>query len=203
MFYNDYEDYMRNVLGYTGMNTNTYQQYDNNYNNMQFDTYQVRNELYDIERMYPEIYRIINPMVCTACNNNNQPVNEQMLEQMTNDIYDNVVNRVEIQNIVNLNIETRETRDSENKDCKDCSRINNTKTKEKQEDRSPVPRRRNRLLTDLIRILLLNQLIRPNRPPFRPGPPPRPGFPPIGPGGRPPFNPNRPGQMPFPNRDIY
>ena len=192
MLYNDYEDYMRSVLGYSGMQNNTYQHYNNNYNDMQMNQYQVRNELYDVEQMYPEVYRIINPMVCTMCDNNNQPITEELLEQMTNNIYDNVVNRVEIENIININVNTRE---AESKDCKECNNRNvGSKINEKPvENRSPTPRRRNQLLRDLIRILLLNQLIRPNRPPFRPGPPPgpRPGFPGPRPGmGRPPFNPS-------------
>ena len=120
--------------------------------------------------MYPDLYRLINPLVCDMCDKNNKPITEDLVEQMTNHIYDNVVNRVEIQNVINLNIETR-----------------NSKTKENEKDienRSPVPAsrpRRNRLLQDLIRILLLNELLRRNRPPFRPGPgpmpmPPRPWF---------------------------
>lgn len=124
MYYNNYEDYMRNVLGYSYMNNNTYQQYDNNYsnynyyNNMQMNQYQARNDVSDIEKMYPEIYRIINPIVCKMCDNNNQPISESLIEQMTNEIYDNVVNRTEIQNVINLNVNTREAGISE---CNDCN----------------------------------------------------------------------------------
>ncbi len=261
MYYNNYEDYMRNVLGYSNMNNNTYQQYDsnysnyNNYNNMQMNQFQIRNDVTDIEKMYPEIYRIINPMVCKMCDNNNQPISESLIEQMTNEIYDNVVNRVEIQNVINLNVNTRESEESE---CDDCNRssepnrsyvtnknasgnlnknnnctnnisssniannsnsnnsnsINNSNNNSNNcncthsntnsqnnssrqsntlvsdsmcnsqtivenitENRSPVQgsaRRRNNLLRDLIRILILNQLFRPNRPnrpPYRPQPP--------------------------------
>ena len=58
--------------------------------------------------MYPDIYKIINPMVCRACDNNTQPVTEYLIEQMTDDIYDNAVKRFEVRNVINLNIETRE-----------------------------------------------------------------------------------------------
>ena len=173
--------------------------------------------------MYPEIYKIINPMVCRMCDNNTQPVSEYLIEQMTDDIYDNVVNRVEIQNVINLNIGTRETDVEINTNREENNRSNSStlnlqnrgttnsantssslsssnnnatiknkeiKETDERETRSPIPRRRNRLLRDLIRILILNRLIRPgrpNRPPFRPGPG----------GPRPPF-PNRPGMGPRP-----
>lgn len=239
MYYNDYEDYMRSVLGYSNSNENTYCNscnYGMNYNDMDYNNSNYRDTTdSNIERMYPEIYKIINPMVCRICDNNTEPVTEYLIEQMTDDIYDNVVNRVEVQNVINLNIGTREIDETltssarenrgdlkENRETKgsinvstNSNNINkapnitnkNTSTNLKQSDlintnnnrsvepeerelRSPSPRRRNRLLRDLIRILLLNRLIRPgrprpNRPPFRPGPvgprPPMPG----GPGFRP------------------
>ena len=178
MLYNNYEEYMRNVLGHSYTPGNTYEQFDNNYANCMNYNFANRNTSYtnpynnssNIEDMYPDLYRLINPLVCDMCDKNNKPITEDLVEQMTNHIYDNVVNRVEIQNVINLNIETR-----------------NSKTKENEkniENRSPVPAsrpRRNRLLQDLIRILLLNELLRRNRPPFRPGPgpmpmPPRPWF---------------------------
>ena len=211
MYYNDYEDYMRNVLGYNNMRDNTYSYFSRDTSNS------------NIEQMYPEIYKIINPMVCRACDNNTQPISEYMVEQMTDDIYDNVVNRVEIQNVINLNIGT--TRDDdmevalnrEEDNSRNGSVNNNTqqnrsgvsfsnnalnnssqnnslgktssnaivsKVTESEVRETRSPRRRNTLLRDLIRILILNRLIRPgrpNRPPYRPGPGgpigPRPGFP--------------------------
>ena len=110
MYYNDYEDYMRSVLGYSNTNDNTYCNncnYSMNYNDMDYNNY--RNSVSNIEHMYPEIYKIINPMVCRMCDNNNQPVTEYLIEQMTDEIYDNVANRTEIQNVINLNISTRDS----------------------------------------------------------------------------------------------
>lgn len=236
MLYNNYEEYMRNVLGHSYKPGNTYEQFDYNY----YDKYDYNNcnncnaynncqncmnynftnrntqytnsynNLLNIEQMYPDLYKIINPMVCDMCDKNNQPITEDLVERMTNNIYDNVVNRIEIQNVINLNIETREMnvcRDAKDReaeisksDCVSCSRINNStsrvlnnnsvinsKVKENEkntENRSPISAsrpRRNRMLQDLIRILILNELLRRNRPPFRPGPgpmpmPPRPWF---------------------------
>ena len=211
MYYNDYEDYMRNVLGYNNMRDNTYSYFNRDTSNS------------NIEQMYPEIYKIINPMVCRACDNNTQPISEYMVEQMTDDIYDNVVNRVEIQNVINLNIGTTRDDDMEvvlnreednsrngsvnnntqqnrsgasfsnnalnnssqnNSLSKTSSNVIASKVTESEVRETRSPRRRNTLLRDLIRILILNRLIRPgrpNRPPYRPGPGgpmrPRPGFP--------------------------
>lgn len=233
MYYNVYEDYMKSVLGYPTSNQNTY---DNNCNcGMNYNSYiNSRNtDTSNIEQMYPEIYKLINPMVCRMCDNNTQPISEYLIEQMTDDIYDNVVNRVEIQNVINVNIGTREMAEDEamektklvnkiaNSNLSNNSNSltsrsssantgasmtntnisNNVQQKnesqkliEERENRSPQPRRRNTLLRDLIRILILNRLIRPQRPPmkppFRPGPG-RPGFPypgmPGGPAQRPPM----------------
>ena len=220
MYYNDYEDYMRNILGYSGINSNTYDFQDR------------ANSASNIEQMYPEIYKVINPMVCKMCDSNTQPVTEYLIEQMTDDIYDNVVNRIEIQNVINVNIGTRDY-DNENEE-KNLNRgensnnrssvnnlssrsngntlnsnINSSSTKpisyakpkedieENRETRSPHRQRRNMLLRDLIRILLLNRLIRPERPPR----PPRPCY-----GGQCPGIPGRPGQYPrppMPRTDYY
>ena len=239
MYYDDYDDYMRSVLGYSNTNDNTYCNgcyYGMNYSSMDYNNR--NNDIANLEQMYPEIYRIINPMVCKLCDNNTKPVNDYLIEQMTDDIYDNVVNRVEVQNVINLNIGTREADDivveesrgesKENRENRSTNLSRNTNTSsssikstntgvsansnvlqstqnrsiesESRDVRSPHPRRRNTLLRDLIRILLINRLIRPgrpNRPPFRPMPCPRP----IGP--RPPI----PGPMgprpPMPRYDDY
>lgn len=250
MYYNEYDDYMKSVLGYPSLNDNTYYSncnYRMNYNDMDYNNYR-RTEIADIEQMYPEIYRVINPMVCRSCDNNTQPVTEYLIEQMTDDIYDNAVRRIELKNVINLNIETREVEDSsqniridnktdirennETRNSVNTSSINKTNnistknglnstinTKQKEyisnnksienestETRSPAPRR-NTLLRDLIRILIINRLLRnrrpgPNRPPFRPGPPPIGPRPPMpgGPGfGPEPISP----RPPMPRLDEY
>ena len=112
MYYDDYDDYMRSVLEYSKTNDNTYCNgcyYGMNYSSMDYNNR--NNDNANLEQMYPEIYRIINPMVCKLCDNNTKPVNDYLIEQMTDDIYDNVVNRVEVQNVINLNIGTREADD--------------------------------------------------------------------------------------------
>ena len=226
MYYNEYDEYMKSILGYPNLNDNTYCSscnYGINYNDMDYNNY-TRAETANIEQMYPEIYRIINPMVCKACDINTQPVTEYLIEQMTDDIYDNAVKKIEVKNVINLNIETRGAEDVK-KNTSNISKNNTMSTKstlssvanakqsestsnnrsiesESTETRSPVPRRRNTLLRDLIRILIINRFLRnrrpgSNRPPFRPGPQPIGPRPPI-PGG-PRFGP----RPPMPRFDEY
>ena len=56
MLYNDFEDYMRSVLGYsTNESGNINQQYQNEYQTLYGSTYQTRESNFDIEQMYPQI----------------------------------------------------------------------------------------------------------------------------------------------------
>lgn len=169
---NPYEEYMRNNLGY---NVNPAMMNNMNmYPNNQF--YESENNFGDnqanIDNMYPEIYRIIYPMVCKACMNTNENITEDLVSRITNEIYINIEN-IEISkenrnnsNVVNNNQTTKNVR-PENMNGK--SNLADA-TLSRQEDRN-----RNPLLRDLIRILVLRELLgRPNRPPFRP--PVRPPF---------------------------
>ena len=146
-----YEEYMRNVLGYQARNT-----YDDwGITNMtQMDTILMQ----ELENCYPDIYRIIYPMVQRICEKNNRKtLTRELIDNMTNEIY--------------FAIEDKEM-------------IENREKEEKPENRQIV---RNTNLNDLIRILILRELLwrpggrppymRPPRPPMRPpmGPtPPRP-----------------------------
>ena len=126
MNYQDYDEYIRNLIGYPTM-----QKSISPYTNMDLNSD-------DLERMYPEVYRVVYPMVCFACDNIRTPVTEPMLDTMADDIYD----RVEADGRINIDISV-EVRDGI----------------ENREDRQRRPRRRNRFLRDLIRILLLRELI--------------------------------------------
>ena len=151
-----YEEYMRTVLGYTpSCMQDTFN--TNDYYIMQ-NNYINDNAL---ESFYPEIYRQLYPLVTNECNTNNMPITQEILEQMI----DNILNTVEI----DLKIETR----------KEEGKNSNTR----QQDR--MPRQNNNLLRDLVRILILNELVRRryNRHQFSGNPPrppmhgPRPPFP--------------------------
>lgn len=166
MYYQNYEDYMRNVLGYPNPN--------------QEPTYQFQNDFYpeintEDEQLYPEIYRIIYPMVCKICDEKEgMPLTNQLLEEMTNTIYSNI--EPEIEEEVPEKREVLKNGDVRNP---------NVKIQEPQ-TRQRVP---NRTLQDLIRILLLRELFQRRRPNPRP---PFPGGPGMGPGPRPPMPPRPP-----------
>ena len=141
MNYQDYDEYMRSLMGYPSMRTSMNQPM--NPGMTQFSNMDACAD--DLERMYPETYRVIYPMVCFACDNIRTPVTEETVDMMTDDIYD----RVEADGRINIDISV-EVRNNE----------------ETQENRQRRPRRRNRFLRDLIRILLLRELIRRRRPRF-------------------------------------
>ena len=67
MSYQNYEDYMRNVLGYSPyvQNDYTYQEPEDLYNYQEMPE-EVAN-VEDVTPFYPEIYKIVYPMVQKAC----------------------------------------------------------------------------------------------------------------------------------------
>ena len=227
MYYQNYEDYISSILGYPvqnnmgcslGYNTDQTNTYSNA--NIEYLTSMPRysNEILDL---YPEIYKIVNPMFCKICEANTKPITSELIEQMTDEIYLNLESDTNIDDeIINIRVNlpnseaeanrnrqvqknAQNTSGNTSKRIRDNRQDNSTKsrveetakaTSQPREDRQI--RRRNNTLRDLIKILILNQLLggrRPQRPP-RPFPPPRPPFP-----GGPRPNP-RPSIMP---RDTY
>ena len=150
-----YEDYMRSVLGYQPVN------YDNTYN-MKYYNWEMPNmiamndiQIQELENCYPDIYRIIYPMIQKVCSQNTRTITRDLIDSMTDDIY--------------FAIEDKEIQENRNKEGK---------IEKVTEDRQIV---RNTNLNDLIRILILRELLV------------RPGFP----GGRPPQPPVRPPRPPM------
>ena len=79
MYDNNYEEYIRSILGYPSR-TN----FDQNvmYNTGYQEPTQI-NTRNDLEEFYPEIYKIVNPMVCKICENNNEPITKELIQKMT------------------------------------------------------------------------------------------------------------------------
>ena len=164
MYYNDYEDYMRKVLNYPNTDRNTYLMYENSYfpntqtnslaenNNMPFmhiQDFTMDDSDEKIMEMYPEIYRLINPIVEKRCRENTEPITQELVERMANEIYDVVEEQPDT--VVNVNVEVSNREDKASKE----------KNVKKEENRNINPRRRNNfLLRDLIEILILNNLLR-------------------------------------------
>lgn len=143
-----------------------YQAMNNNTYDMYYDNWDMSNmasmnniQMQELENYYPEIYTIVYPMVQRACSQNTRPITRELIDNMTDEIY--------------YSIEDKEMLENRNKE-------------EKGEDRQI---RRNTNLNDLIRILILRELL--GRPGFPGGRPPRP---------RPPRPPMRPpmGLLPRP-----
>ncbi|MFR0822992.1 MAG: hypothetical protein ACLU84_02255 [Clostridia bacterium] len=213
MYYQSYEDYMRNILGYPVMDNysaNTYEAYPNEYYMPQRNyENECANDVSQIESLYPDIYRIVNPMVCQACSNCRKPMCKQVLEEMTEEIYQKISVNQEI--MVHINVDNRSSneittkKEVENRSSADKAGIATTRatnivstntntarnaaskpTENRGEEETRQIRVNNPLLRDLIRILILNQILGGNRPPQRP---PRPPFP--GPGMPPPGGPRK------------
>lgn len=180
MNYNEYEDYMRSVLGYQNGNIYANPYSTNNdfyYNAMPNINTELRT--FDTEKLndfYPDIYKLVYPMVCKACNQNaNREITKELIDNMTEDIY------------INFETDDRQSNNSiRNLPPLKNGDVRNPNAKE-PEVRGET-RQNNFLLRDLIRILILREFGRPGipggRPPIMPPPPPpRPPRPPMGPSG--------------------
>lgn len=209
MYNQTYEDYIRSILGYPRQMDNTYSTNTGENVYMQ-STSDVNSD--EIEQFYPEIYKIVYPMVCKVCNNNTSPITKELIENMTNDIYfsiesdneiglnitlgndvrassssDNSNNYVKPINRNLHNEENRPTISSNKKTSEQIAKIENRNVKETKSENRQI---RNNSLRDLIQILIIRQLLknrrnRPNRPnqlPLRPPFPGRPGGMEQGPG---------------------
>lgn len=184
MYNNPYEEYMRNSLGYN-MNPmmsmdNANQMYYEEENNFTY------NQL-NVDNLYPEIYRIIYPMVCKACMNVQENISEDLISRITNEIYINVENTEMMEE--KRNVSTNNVNVASSKNVKSDVTSNRTTSSNLASITNVVnsrqeTRQRNPFLRDLIRILVLRELLgRPQRPrpPFRP---PHGG---MGPGPRAPY----------------
>lgn len=178
---NSYEEYIRSILGYSN---NNYQDYNSfNYTN---------NSRYsELEEYYPEIYKIVYPMVRKKCNNRTGNVTKEDIDRMVEEIYNSIEVNTNSSQIENRDInKLNEPRYFNGKKVIDEPIKKSLNQEVKQEINQNRETRQckncNKGLSDIIRILLLRELI--GRPGF---PNNRPPFPPSG--GRPPFPPpNRP-----------
>ena len=182
MYDNQYEEYIRSVLGYPSTaNMNQNQMYQNEYPNP--SQISMRN---DLEAFYPEIYKIIYPMVQKACDGNMGANSREEIEQMTDEIY----SAIEDNNQINLNINLGNTISTTNLNTQNRNELHKEGVQKKSSEKQEVENRntegesrispRNNNLRDLIKILLIRELLRRRhnhflpRPPHNPRPPMRP-----------------------------
>ena len=106
MYYQNYEDYMRAILGQPiqmsqndGYNTYT------NYSNTQYEYLSEMPRYSDeILALYPDIYKLVNPMVCKICEANTKPISRELIEQMTDEIYLNLESDTGVEEeVINVN----------------------------------------------------------------------------------------------------
>ena len=232
MYYQSYEDYIRSILGYPVIQNSYTDTYVNEYMN-QMPMYS--SEIMDL---YPEIYKIINPMVCKICDANTKPITKELIDVMTDEIYMSLESDPFIVDTINVKVNLpKEEKNEDNEEVNFTQYKNNTnsnpisttstgisnRSKEAKIDRSIKQdktrsslkkqleivensnnysknimtmnnreyrqTRRNSTLQDLIRIMILNQLLWGNRRPQRPFHPPFPEKPIQNP--RPPFQSGR------------
>lgn len=173
-----YEEYMQNLLGMQiNPYRNTYQQLNNSMqeyytemdDNMQFGLrqqmpYRRINNDTNLEELYPEIYKIIYPMVKKACVNNTRPVTKELIDEITQEIYSNV----ETDNIINVNINLGESINSRGEKQKEQAIINKEESQQiennqeegiQTENRQVENRQINNDLNDLIKILILREFL--------------------------------------------
>ena len=187
MYYQNYEDYMRSILGYPIKEQNLFSNTYNNYSNMEYESLtpmpRYSKEILDL---YPEIYKIINPMVCKVCETNTKPITRELLEQMTDEIYWNIESDPSdyVSQVVNVKVNLpnqEEKRQSKTvgSNINNSSKVASLKRENRIEEKTNTESRkllRNNTLRDLIKILILNQLLGGNMKPPRPRPQ-RPPFP--------------------------
>lgn len=195
MYNETYDEYIRSILGYPPMNSynNNYQEHRNQNTN-----YETRTNT-ELEKCYPEIYKIVYPMITKKCSEVRSSLTNDDIENMTDEIYYALEDRNEIQLNINL---TNDVRTTQSNAAKIVDKKPEVEIKEVTQEKRQT-RQINRGLRDLIKILLIRELLnRPNRPPM-PGP-----RPPMRPPVRPPFRPGV-GRFPFnrefetSNYDIY
>lgn len=196
-----FEEYIRQILGYP---TNNYNVSFMNELNMRSNQMSTNEEL---EKYYPEIYKVVYPMINNRCSRITEPISQELIDQVTEEIA-SAIEPKEISLNINLHNEISNNKEErvENK-TKDLTSVSSTDANvENREEQKRIGRFGS--LEDLIKILVIRELLgrpgaRPPRPPFPPPRPcpgqgPCPGGP-FPPGGRPPVRPR--GYYDF--MDIY
>lgn len=190
-----YDEYMRNVLG-----SGYLPDYRSTYAMMPQDLYgmneYIQNELHnpemaeeELKECYPDIYKVVYPMVKKVCRRNTKPITKKLIDEMVNEIYVNVEPNDSININVNVGNTTKVNSISADRDVKTARPEVKSEIRDVRSDsRQNETRQKNFLLSDLIKILLLRELLdRPGTPGNRP--PQRPPIRPPYPGFRPPMRP--------------
>lgn len=211
MYNETYDDYIRSILGYPARNKleqynqemPEYQNYQE-YRNPTFNTnINISGNNVELENSYPEIYKIVYPMVAKKCENaRSETFSKSDIENMTDEIYYALEEKQEKRININLTNDINGTKTQNSSAVSTSAKVENKRPDVKISQKAienSEKRQINSGLRDLIQILLIRELLNRPRPPFRP-PMPNPPGPGPRPSMRPPFRPG-PGRPPF-NRDF-
>ena len=119
-----FDDYIRSILGYQNMNNMYIQNNSNNYNLSN------NNNREELENCYPEIYKIVYPMISQRCSTMSQPVTRETVENITDEIY----SAIEVNSEINLNINLQ-NKTTGNRQENKVSTSNILKSEDKNEKR--------------------------------------------------------------------
>ena len=153
-----YEDYLTNFYGYP-KNLNYQNTYDFSFENTPYNYYGYNagyspfnrdsDTNIDLEELYPEIYKIIYPMIKKVCSKLVGPITRDVFEDMVDEVTKNIENNETI--VLNIN------NDVNNLNNVNSASNRGATTKKEEENRQS---NRHGLVGDLVRILLIRELIR-------------------------------------------
>lgn len=150
--YNVYQEYINSIF-HTDLNYNRLEQtnFENTVNTNQLFQNSINNQ--NIEKFYPELYKLIYPMIQNACMKNTNELSEETINNIVKEIYSNFVSDD------NNNDEFRSGKSSEAVSVvksKNFTSINSKKS-ETIPEKSEI-KQDNYVLRDLIKILVLREL---------------------------------------------
>lgn len=147
MYNYSYDEYMNNLLGYSNqIKQNIYE--NKTYEEQSMFTYN------QLEECYPDIYKIVYPMVCKVCMNINENITEDLINRLTNEIYAIIENDEIEEETKSATMRVNYSNIRNNRNLKQVSRNEHITTIPKQEKRN-----KNFLLNDIIKILILRELL--------------------------------------------
>ncbi len=158
MYNNVYQEYIDNIIGTPKSQFNFRETaYTNSAINPYFQNRNTGNNL-DLERFYPEVYRLLYPMIQTACMKNTKPLTKETIDEMVKDIYSNFITDDAI--ILNINLTNDVRSNSKAASDRNTPKVTpNAKTQSNVQNEDKSFRPSNYVLSDLIRILIIRELV--------------------------------------------
>lgn len=192
MFYSNNDAYMQDLYFYNQIPNNTYmnsfantmtgnpnmQMMPNNMsNNMQSSNQMLQNSgmlqngmhVQNLNNLYPSIYRILNPVVSRVVSNNNQHISEDLLNNMTDTVFNIVEGQIDFgddqvqRNSQNESQSSSSSSSQSSNTNNNSSRSTEMRTSQSNSQTSFRNNRNDSLLRDLIKILIIKELLSRNQ----------------------------------------